>query len=95
MRADESLNFRRGEEQDEPSDGKGKGKRPVKEKKEKPLWQQTASKKKEIKIKTEYKTYEEIVADQGGEPEGVGILVDLSGNAVSTTLIGEDQTDES
>lgn len=31
----------------------------------------------------EYKSYEQIVAEAGGEPDGVGMLVDLSGNAVS------------
>lgn len=46
----------------------------------KDAWQQP--KRKEAKVKIEYKTYEQIVAESGGEPEGVGMLVDLSGNAV-------------
>ena len=46
----------------------------------KDAWQQP---KRQLKTKTQYKTYEEIVAESGAAPEGVGMLVDLSGNAVS------------
>ncbi|KAI5479686.1 tuftelin-interacting protein 11 [Pseudohyphozyma bogoriensis] len=45
----------------------------------KDAWQ---SKKKEQKPKMQYKTYEEIVAESGAQPEGVGMLVDLTGNAL-------------
>lgn len=45
----------------------------------KDAWQQP---KRPPKTKTSYKTYEEIVAESGATPEGVGMLVDLSGNAV-------------
>lgn len=40
--------------------------------------------KRAAKPKTEYKTYEEIVADSGAQDDGVGMLVDLSGNALSS-----------
>ncbi|KAK4053442.1 hypothetical protein OIV83_001608 [Microbotryomycetes sp. JL201] len=40
------------------------------------------SKRKEPKKKTEYKTYEQIVAESGAEAPSVGVLVDLTGNAL-------------
>ncbi|KAM0788473.1 hypothetical protein ACM66B_001606 [Microbotryomycetes sp. NB124-2] len=43
-------------------------------------WKQ--SKRKEPKRKTEYKTYEQIVAESGAEGPSVGVLVDLTGNAL-------------
>lgn len=57
-------------------------KRGPKEPKAKPAWQQPA-RKKEKKGKTEYKSYEDIVAEAGETVDtGVGMLVDISGNAV-------------
>lgn len=61
-------------------------KAPAPPKPSKDAWQQP-SKKREKKGATEYKSYEQIVAESGGEPEGVGMLVDLSGNAVRISCL--------
>ncbi|KAK4698524.1 tuftelin-interacting protein 11, partial [Phenoliferia sp. Uapishka_3] len=76
----------RGEDPDEVEENEKKAARAKKlaAKGDKPkvlkdAWQQP---KRAPKTKTEYKTYEEIVAESGAAPEGVGMLVDLSGNAL-------------
>lgn len=72
---------RRGEDPDAVDDEKKtkRGPKAATPKVVKDAWQQP---KRAPKTKTSYKTYEEIVAESGGAPEGVGMLVDLAGNAV-------------
>lgn len=79
------LVYRRGEDPDEPDKPKGRPQKEAAPKAVRDVWQQP--KKKTPKVKSEYKTYEQIVADVGGEPEGVGLLIDLSGKAVSSSLV--------
>lgn len=81
---------RRGEDPEEVEENEKKAKKASRleqQQKARPAgdaWKQ--SKRKEARVKAEYKTYEQIVAESGAEPEGVGMLVDLSGNAVSNTV---------
>lgn len=80
--ADITPHCRKGEDPDEPEKPSArKTPKAAVPKAVRDVWQQP--KKKTPKSKAEYKTYEQIVADAGGEAEGVGLLVDLSGNAVS------------
>ncbi|SCZ98960.1 BZ3500_MvSof-1268-A1-R1_Chr3-1g05734 [Microbotryum saponariae] len=79
--------------------GTGKGKRLgmgakdlllVEKENKKEAWTRPAGTKKRTKDKTAYKTYEELVAESGGDPvqqSGVGMLVDLSGNALPSTSL--------
>ncbi|KDE07376.1 hypothetical protein MVLG_02417 [Microbotryum lychnidis-dioicae p1A1 Lamole] len=79
--------------------GKGKGKGLgvgvedlllVERENNKEAWTQPARTKKKNKDKPAYKTYEELVAESGGDPvqqSGVGMLVDLSGNALPSTSL--------
>lgn len=82
------MTLRRGEDPDALEESTNrKGPRKAKDANSTPkpsrdAWQQ--SNKKVKKPKTEYKTYEEIVAESGALPEGPGLIIDLSGNAVSS-----------
>ncbi|KAM0754996.1 TFP11-domain-containing protein [Meredithblackwellia eburnea MCA 4105] len=75
----------RGEDPDEIEENEKKAKKAAKAKAGPPkvskdVWQQP---KRPPKPKTHYKTYEEIVAESGAaEDTGVGMLVDLTGNAL-------------
>lgn len=80
---------RRGEvvsddENDKKRRGKGKGKGKVQEKREE-VWK----KPKKTRTKVEHKTYEEILAEAGGEPPapGVGKIIDATGATVSKYTI--------
>lgn len=68
------------EEEGKKRRGKGKGKGKVQEKREE-VWK----KPKKTKVKTEHKTYEEIIAEVGEPPAaGVGKIIDATGATVSS-----------